>query len=189
MNSTRETYAAGFARLDSNDAQRAAVAKYLGKHGEISRDYAYNIGLPECGRIKNLGGRIHEMRADGWNIETDMRNGICWYVLIAKPGDMNRPKILIMGEEVPYDAIPEAKETDIRQHFKPVKLSPKAIDQASKIVPFDAWKNVGIHTWLSRAADHVFSKLTSDQTEARFGVMKYKFEFAADGPLLVTVTL
>ena len=186
---TQETYAAGFARLDANDAQRAAVARFLETYGELSRDFAYNVGLPECGRIKNLGGRIHEMRADGWNIETDMRNGVCWYVLQGKPGDMNKSKILIMGEEVSWDEVPAAKETDLRQHFKPVKLSPKAIDQASKLVPIEAWKREGLYTWLAKRADHVFSKLTSDQTEGRFGVMKYKFEFDAGGPVLANVSL
>ena len=61
------------------------MEKYLEEHREINRDYAYDIGLPACGRFKNLGGRIHELRADGWDIKTDVRNGVCWYVLVAMP--------------------------------------------------------------------------------------------------------
>jgi hypothetical protein len=41
-----------------------------------NRDYAYDIGLPAFGRIKNVGGRIHELRADGWDIKTDVRNAV-----------------------------------------------------------------------------------------------------------------
>ena len=85
MTTTQETYAAGFTRLKANDIQRAAVEKYLYEHREINRDYAYDIGLPACGRIKNLGGRVHELRKAGWNIKTDVRNGVCWYVLVSRP--------------------------------------------------------------------------------------------------------
>lgn len=89
---TQQQYAAGFTRLKANDIQRGAVEKYLGEHREINRDYAYDIGLPACGRIKNLGGRIHELRADGWHIKTDVRHGVCWYVLMSRP----TPKTLEM---------------------------------------------------------------------------------------------
>jgi hypothetical protein len=89
---TPETYAAGITRLKANDIQRAAVENYLDEHREINRDYAYDIGLPACGRIKNLGGRIHELRADGWDIKTDVRNGVCWYVLVSRP----QPKTVAM---------------------------------------------------------------------------------------------
>ena len=82
---TQEQYAAGFTRLKANDIQRAAVEKYLEEHREINRDYAYDIGLPACGRIKNLGARIMELREAGWSIDTQIRNGVCWYILISKP--------------------------------------------------------------------------------------------------------
>ena len=62
-----------------------AVEKYLEEHLEINRDYAYDIGLPACGRIKNLGGRVHELRKAGWDIKTDVRHGVCWYVLVSRP--------------------------------------------------------------------------------------------------------
>ena len=80
-----EKYQAGFERQKANDIQREAVATYLLEHGEINRDFAYDIGLPACGRIKNLGGRIHELRSEGWNIVTDIRTGVCFYVLIERP--------------------------------------------------------------------------------------------------------
>ena len=58
---------------------------YLELHGEINRDFAYDIGLAACGRIKNLGGRIHELRKEGWDIKTDVRQGVCYYVLVSPP--------------------------------------------------------------------------------------------------------
>jgi hypothetical protein len=65
--------------------QDKAVADYLIEHGEISRDWAYDYGPAACGRIKNLGGRIHELRKGGWDIKTDVRNRVCFYILIAAP--------------------------------------------------------------------------------------------------------
>lgn len=100
-----------------------------------------------------------------------------------------RPRITIMGEEIPWDALPEAPAIDLADYFKPVKLSKQAVDQASKIVPHELWIKQGIHTWLSRRADHVFGKLSSSQTEGRLGAMRYKFEFDADGPVLNSVSL
>lgn len=85
MTTTAQQYAAGFQRQKANDIQREAVAKYLEEWGEINRDWAYDVGLPACGRIKNLGGRIHELRREGYVIETDVRNGVCWYKLISLP--------------------------------------------------------------------------------------------------------
>ena len=85
MTTTPQQYAAGFQRQKSNDIQREAVMKYLEEHGEINRDWAYDVGLPACGRIKNLGGRIHELRREGYVIETDVRSGVCWYKLISQP--------------------------------------------------------------------------------------------------------
>jgi hypothetical protein len=62
---TQEQYAAGFTRLKASDIQHAAVEKCLEEYRDINRDYAYDIGLPACGRIKNLGGRVHELRKAG----------------------------------------------------------------------------------------------------------------------------
>jgi hypothetical protein len=52
---------------------------------EINRGFAYDIGLQACGRIKNLGGRIHELRKEGSDIKTDGRPSVCYYVLVAQP--------------------------------------------------------------------------------------------------------
>lgn len=92
MTTTQETYAVGFTRQKQNDIQRKAVEDYLEEHREINRDFAFNVGIPACGRIKNLPGRIHELRAEGWDIKTDIRDGVCWYVLVAAP----QPKTLEM---------------------------------------------------------------------------------------------
>jgi hypothetical protein len=85
MTTTADHYAAQFTRQKSNDIQREAVAAYLLKYGEINRDFAYDVGLEACGRIKNLGGRIHELRADGWEIATIIRDGVCFYRLVSEP--------------------------------------------------------------------------------------------------------
>jgi hypothetical protein len=68
--------------------QDKAVADYLIEHHEINRDFAYDHGLPACGRIKNLGARILELRKKGWHIDTQVRNGVCWYKLISVPAPL-----------------------------------------------------------------------------------------------------
>lgn len=94
-----------------------------------------------------------------------------------------------MGEEVSWDDIPEPRAAELGDYFKPVRLSPRAIDQASRIVPPEHWIGQGLHTWLSMRANHVFKSLPSDRTEAQFGKLKYIFEFDAQGPVLKTVGL
>lgn len=56
-----------------------------------------------------------------------------------------KPKITLMGEEIDYDSLPEPDAVDLADHFKPVKLSPRAIDEASKIVPSEVWIKDGLH--------------------------------------------
>ena len=85
MTTLADKYANDFKRQKAHDIQRDAVAAYLETYGEINRDFSYDIGLAACGRIKNLGGRIHELRKEGWDIKTDVRQGVCFYVLIRKP--------------------------------------------------------------------------------------------------------
>jgi hypothetical protein len=100
-----------------------------------------------------------------------------------------RPKITVMGEEVPWDHFPDAPAVELSDYFKPVKLSPLAINEASKIVPSKFWIEKGLYKWLQVRADHVFSKLPASQTKGMFGQLRYYFEFDADGPLLAKVQL
>lgn len=96
---------------------------------------------------------------------------------------------MIMGEEVEWDEVPGTGAVELADYFKPVRLSPAAIDAASKIVPSEHWMKYGLHTWLSQRANHVFSKLTTDEMTGRLGQMKYFFQFDAEGPVLKTVSL
>lgn len=100
-----------------------------------------------------------------------------------------KPRVTLMGEEIDLDELPAGEAAHMEDYFKPVKLSPRAIDEASRIVPRDTWEQVGLYTWLRGRADLVFSKLPISQTEGRFGKMKYVFEFDAEGPVLKSVAL
>jgi len=100
-----------------------------------------------------------------------------------------KPRIVVMGEEVPYDEFPGNGATELADHFRPVKLSPLAIDQASKLVPPEAYKPIGLYTWLSKRADHVWKQLSTDQMEGKLGIMRYVYEFDGEGPVLKTVHL
>ncbi|MGY3406074.1 hypothetical protein ACVWZV_002187 [Bradyrhizobium sp. GM5.1] len=178
--------------------QDELVGKYLRENGQADRDFLYNIGLPPVGRILNPRGRIHELRAKGWEIETVEDGARCYYKLINAPAEKpddrmseKKPRITIMGEEVPWDELPSPGATELADHFKPVKLSPKALDQASKIIPQQFWisKGCGLHTFLKGRAEKVFAGLTSGQTEGQYGTIKYFFEFDSDGPVLRSVSV
>lgn len=185
-----------FAAMDLHAKQRDAVAQYLRENGEINRDLAYDIGLPECGRIKNLGGRIHDLRTEGWQIETEHRGGVCFYKLISEPNMTDtekKPRIYVLGEngmeEVPHDQLPEPSAAQMDDYFKPPRISPRAIDIGSKIIPQKFWKEEGISSYLARTADAIFRKLPAGLTEGRTAKLRYIFEFDADGPVLKTVSL
>jgi hypothetical protein len=62
-----------FAAMSLHARQRDAVKSYLMLHGVIDRDFAHNVGLPQCGKIKNLAARILDLRATGMRIETDRK--------------------------------------------------------------------------------------------------------------------
>jgi hypothetical protein len=101
-----------------------------------------------------------------------------------------KPRITVMGEEMPWDSFPEAvRAVELEDYFKPVKLSPLAINEASKIVPSEFWIKHGLYKWLQQRADHVFSKLPSDKSKGMLGQLRYFFEFDADGPVLTKVSL
>lgn len=102
---------------------------------------------------------------------------------------MSEPRVTVMGEEVPWDQVPGTGAVGLADHFKAVKISPKAIDQVSKIVPREVWLSEGLHTWLFGRANYVFSKLTSEQTKGKYGKLVYVFHFEYDGPLLAAVYL
>lgn len=102
---------------------------------------------------------------------------------------MSKPRILIMGEEVSYDDLPAAKAIDMEDYFKPVKISPRAIDQASRIVPVEHFKSEGLYTWISKRANHVFKKLNTDLTKGQLGPVTYHFEYDENGPFLSRVSI
>lgn len=96
------------------------------------------------------------------------------------------PKVLYMGKEVDFEGLPEAEPT-LEAAFKPVILSPKAIDLASQLVPSDAWMPRGLHTWLQLRADAAYRKLKVGATEISGGQLKYIFEYRGDQPILARI--
>jgi hypothetical protein len=80
---------------------------------------------------------------------------------------------------------------DLDHHMQPLRLSLEAINQASKLVPQDAWKKHGIVRWLQAAAEHYFKHMPSDQLTLIMlpSPLRFTFEFDADGPVLVSVKI
>ncbi len=106
---------------------------------------------------------------------------------------IKKPRILIMGdsgmEVVPWDSIPEPEAAHLEDYFKPVRISPRAIDIATKIIPAKYYAEVGLHTFLAGRANKVFRLMSASQTAGQYGKVKYFFEFDAHGPVLKTVSL
>lgn len=94
-----------------------------------------------------------------------------------------------MGQEVPLEELPEADAVTIEDYFAPVALSGLAIDMASKIVPQDYWKPVGIYTWLEGRANAAFKKMDTSSKQIAMGRLRYTFEYTAEGPKLKMVAL
>lgn len=102
---------------------------------------------------------------------------------------LEKTKIYMMGEEVSHEELPDAEAVSAEDYFAPVTLSPKAIDQASQIVPDEHWKPMGLHTWLSQRANQAFQKMPVSDRSITMGRLKYVFEYAATGPVLKEVIL
>lgn len=103
-----------------------------------------------------------------------------------------KPRITFMGEEVPWESLPEPEPVayHLSHYFAEVKISPRALNQASKIIE-PQWyiKHGGLHALLQKRANEVFSKLPASKTVAQYKNLKYIFDFDKDGPVLKSVSL
>lgn len=95
-----------------------------------------------------------------------------------------------MGKLVEETELPPLPP-DNSYHFAAVEISARAIDRASQVIPEEAWKAVGLHTWLSARANAAFQKLRVGQYEITnaSGRLKYVFEPVRDKPVLKTIVL
>lgn len=95
-------------------------------------------------------------------------------------------------EEVPYDDVPASSlPIELGDHFRPVRLTLTAINEASRVLPEDVYKskNMGICRWLELAAESVFAKLPASTMEGKAGILKMVFDWDGDGPVLRSVKL
>jgi hypothetical protein len=79
-------FAKTFDAVSLHAAQDVAVRKHLEEYGVIDRDFAEQGGLP-CGKVRNLGQRIRNLRLQGMKIETDTATdpANCHYRLVDRP--------------------------------------------------------------------------------------------------------
>ncbi len=91
-------------------------------------------------------------------------------------------------EEVAWDSLPEPT-IQLEDYFRPVRISPRAMDIGSKIIPSQYWIKDGLHAFLLDRAEKVFKKLSASQTEGMYGKVRYFFEYDDKGPILKTVSL
>lgn len=149
--------------------------------------------------ISECNGRISELRGKGHQIETTQEKdpyGFAYHRLRPEEAE-SRPRIRILGddgeEDVPWDSVDDP-EPKLEDHFKPVRIMPRALDIASKIIPREFWKDekgnaCGLHEFLQRCADGAFPKMSASQREIAWGKLRYSFDFDKDGPLLKTISL
>lgn len=94
-------------------------------------------------------------------------------------------KILMMGEEISHDDLPPVSQpVDNVDYFKRVRISPRAIDEASRIIPQEHYRAVGLYSFLAERANHIFKHLPASQTSGRFRTLEYFFEYDAEGPIV-----
>lgn len=93
-----------------------------------------------------------------------------------------------MGEDVTHEYAGTGV-VDRLDHFKPVRLTHRAINDVSKIVPSDTWKKNGIVKWLQAAADHYYKLMPIDKLEHIIlpSPLRFVFEHDHDGPVLASV--
>jgi hypothetical protein len=103
-------------------------------------------------------------------------------------GTEKTPRVLYLGEEISWDdpRLGDANTpVELAHYFAPVTISPKAIDDCSRLVPKQHWeKDGGIHAFLQKRADFIFQKMPCVMTEARFRSLIYMFEYTHEGPVL-----
>lgn len=95
----------------------------------------------------------------------------------------------MMGEEISLEEVSGSGAISLDHHFKKPRLSPRAVDQASKLVPVETWRQFGVYSWLLGAAAHAFDKLPADKTDIRIGAYKLVFDFDQDGPFLKSISV
>jgi hypothetical protein len=69
MNSLFDTYVEPLRDQERFERQKEAVLAVLLRGERVYRDEMYDVGLPGVGRIKNVGGRIHDLRKEGHAID------------------------------------------------------------------------------------------------------------------------
>ena len=100
-------------------------------------------------------------------------------------------KISVMGRDLTPEEIAEIEEPapDVNAYFAEPTVSAQALDAASRVVPEEVWKPLGLHTWLQRRASEVFKKMPVRERSAELGRLRYIFEYVNDMPVLKTVIL
>lgn len=100
-------------------------------------------------------------------------------------------RISVMGKDLTPEEIAEIEEPvpDAAAYFSEPTVSAQALDAASRVVPEEVWKPLGLHTWLQRRACEVFKKMPVRERSAELGRLRYIFEYANDTPVLKTVVL
>ncbi|WP_035648719.1 hypothetical protein [Bradyrhizobium sp. ORS 285] len=107
-----------------------------------------------------------------------------------------KPRIRMMNEdgvmeEIAYDEMPGTGAIDLNHQMAKLRLSVTAINQASKIIPIEVWKQRGLCTWLQAAAEHFFALVPADKSDylhIKSGV-RYMYEFDQNGPVLKGVRI
>jgi hypothetical protein len=148
--------------------------------------------------ISEANGRISELRNKGFNVETHEEKdkfGFAYHRLSGEPmtapvaekkrsGKRTGPRVFVMGEEQPFEDLPEPDAAAMEHYFAQVKLAPAAVNRASQIVPDQYWLAEGLYSWLERRANEAFKKMPTSNKEIDHGKLKYLFEYTDQGPQL-----
>lgn len=106
------------------------------------------------------------------------------------------PKLTVLGKPMTWEELEGAVDTTPRAvqappldvHFNEVVISPAAINQASKIIPQEAYQTTqGLYSFLHERANYVFRKLPAGAKTGRLRKLEYFYEYDVKNPILVGV--
>lgn len=100
-------------------------------------------------------------------------------------------KISVMGQALSPEEIAAIEEPapELSAYFLEPTVSANALDAASRVVPEDVWRPLGLHTWLTRRACEAFKRMSVNARAFEMGRLRYVFDYQNDKPVLKTVIL
>lgn len=100
-------------------------------------------------------------------------------------------KVSVMGQQLTEEEVAEIPEAppELTAYFEEPTVSVLALDTASRVVPEEVWRTIGLATWLRRRANEAFKKMPVHEKRQQLNRLIYVFEYINEKPVLKNVIL